>query len=109
MWAAVLRLNPYVLLAGLLLLAGVIVWLGVWLVQRGFDKEWEAPADPGSMPARFASGEFPVLTHRTLSQDWRTQLGAEQPGAQGGRHRIERHEHTQPIILPEDFPRGWGR
>lgn len=110
MWAWLRGLDPLWLVGGGSLLLGLVAIAGWWGMESIFRREYTAPPDEGSLPARYASGEFPVVAYRTLAQDWRDQLEEppvsmmprDMPQARVGRHRWAWvGQHTQRLSLNE--------
>lgn len=97
--------HPALVVGVVLLAVGIVLVGGVWMIERGFRKEWETPAEPESWAYR-VSQEQPMVRiadqgNRTLVEDWRERLGAEDPGAAGGRHRHRNLEERTQRLDPD--------
>lgn len=93
---------------------GAVLILGVAAVEAGFRKQWECPAEPDTMPARFAAGQFPALKVSppatwpglATTQEWRDWDAARI--ARPGRHRWQNiGEETRLIVVEEMDRAGW--
>jgi hypothetical protein len=114
MWRWIMDMHPLTLVGFLALCGGAIMLLGLWVVERGFRRQWELPAEPDTLPARYSAGVFPGVSltpppaddQRTLDPAWRDALvttgewaawDAARAG-RGGRHRWDLlGEATRPL------------